>query len=48
MPIHLVGCGVPERDPAEATHGFVRERSREDFGRRAVRISRTGVLLPPG
>jgi poly-gamma-glutamate capsule biosynthesis protein CapA/YwtB (metallophosphatase superfamily) len=48
VPIHLVGCGVPERDPAEATHGFVRERSREDFGRRAVRISRTGVLLPPG
>jgi poly-gamma-glutamate capsule biosynthesis protein CapA/YwtB (metallophosphatase superfamily) len=48
VPIHLVGCGVPERDPAEAAHGFVRERSREDFGRRAVRISRTGVLLPPG
>jgi hypothetical protein len=47
-PIHLVGCGVPERDPAEASHGFVRELSRGDFGRRGVRISRTGVLLPPG
>jgi hypothetical protein len=48
VPVHLVGCGVPERDPAEAAHGFVRERSKEDFGSRGVRISRTGVLLPPG
>ena len=47
VPIHLVGCGVPERDPAEAAHGFVRDLSRGDFGRRGVRISRTGVLLPP-
>ncbi len=46
VPIHLVGCGVPERDPAEAAHGFVRDLSRGDFGRRGVRISRTGVLLP--
>jgi poly-gamma-glutamate capsule biosynthesis protein CapA/YwtB (metallophosphatase superfamily) len=48
VPIRIVGCGVPERDPAEAAHGFVRDRSRQDFGSRAVRISRTGVLLPPG
>jgi Bacterial capsule synthesis protein PGA_cap len=48
VPIHLVGCGVPERDPAEASHGFVRERSKEDFGSRAVRISYKGVLSPPG
>jgi hypothetical protein len=48
VPIHLVGCGVPERDPAEASHGFVRERSREDFGAHGMRLSHTGVLIPPG
>jgi capsule synthesis protein PGA_cap len=47
VPVRLVGCGVPERDPAEAAHGFVRDVSRSDFGRRAMRISRTGILLPP-
>jgi hypothetical protein len=47
VPVRMVGCGVPERDPAEAAHGFVRELSKQDFGRRGVRISRTGVLLPP-
>lgn len=48
VPVRMVGCGVPERDPAEAAHGFVRELSKQDFGRRGVRISRAGVLLPPG
>ena len=47
VPIRLVGCGVPERDPAEASHGVVRELSRADFGRRGMHVSRTGVLLPP-
>ena len=47
VPIRLVGCGVPERDPAEASHGVVRELSRDDFGRRGMRVTRTGVLLPP-
>ena len=48
VPLRLAGCGVPERDPVEATHGFVRELSRKDFGRRGVRVSFTGTLLPPG
>jgi poly-gamma-glutamate capsule biosynthesis protein CapA/YwtB (metallophosphatase superfamily) len=47
VPVRMVGCGVPERDPAEAAHGFVRELSKQDFGRRGIRISRTGILLPP-
>jgi poly-gamma-glutamate capsule biosynthesis protein CapA/YwtB (metallophosphatase superfamily) len=48
VPTVLVGAGVPAMDPAEQAHGLVRELSREDFGRRAVRLSRTGVLSPPG
>jgi hypothetical protein len=48
VPVRLVGCGVPERDPAEGAHGFVRRLSREDFGSRGMRVSYTGVLVPPG
>jgi hypothetical protein len=44
----LVDPGIPELDPAEAAHGVVRELSREDFGRRAVRVTTAGELLPPG
>jgi hypothetical protein len=43
----LVGEGVPALDPAERAHELVRARSREDFGRRAVRITRVGALRPP-
>lgn len=43
----LVGEGVPALDPAEAAHGLVRELSRQDFGRRGVRVSPTGALRPP-
>ena len=43
----LVGEGVPTLDPAERAHELVRARSREDFGRRAVRITRVGALRPP-
>lgn len=48
VPVHLVGSGLPERDPAEAAHGVVRALSREDFGRRGMRVSYAGVLSPPG
>ena len=44
VPTHLVGAGVPAIDPAEAAHGAVRTLSREDFGTRAVKISRDGIL----
>jgi hypothetical protein len=44
---HMVGRGIPALDAAEAAHGIVRALSREDFGARAVRMTRTGRLLPP-
>ena len=47
VPTQLVGEGLPALDPAERAHGIVRELSRQDFGLRGVRISRTGVLRPP-
>jgi poly-gamma-glutamate capsule biosynthesis protein CapA/YwtB (metallophosphatase superfamily) len=40
----LAGQGVPALDPSEAAHGVVRTLSRQDFARRAVKISRDGVL----
>ena len=46
VPTHLVGGGLPAIDPAEAAHGVVRTLSREDFGARAVKISRDGILSP--
>ena len=47
VPTQLVGKGLPALDPAERAHGLVRELSREDFGGRGMRVSRTGVLRPP-
>lgn len=44
VPTHLVGAGLPAIDPAEAAHGAVRTLSRQDFGARAVKISRDGIL----
>jgi Bacterial capsule synthesis protein PGA_cap len=43
----LVGSGMPVLDPTGEAHELVRRLSREDFGSRAVRISRTGRLLAP-
>jgi poly-gamma-glutamate capsule biosynthesis protein CapA/YwtB (metallophosphatase superfamily) len=45
--VRLVSPGLPSLDSAEEAHGIVRELSREDFGRRAVRVTTTGRLLPP-
>jgi poly-gamma-glutamate capsule biosynthesis protein CapA/YwtB (metallophosphatase superfamily) len=44
VPTRLVGDGVPALDPSEAAHGVVRTLSRQDFGPRAVKIDRNGVL----
>jgi Bacterial capsule synthesis protein PGA_cap len=44
VPTRLDGDGVPVLDPAESAHGLVRSLSREDFGKRAVRVSRSGAL----
>jgi hypothetical protein len=46
-PVALVGDGAALPDPAEAAHGAVRELSKQDFRRRAIQVSRTGVLSPP-
>jgi Bacterial capsule synthesis protein PGA_cap len=43
----IAGDGIPRPDPAEAAHGLVRKLSRADFGRRAMSVSRAGVLRPP-
>ncbi len=44
VPTELVGGGTPAIDPSEAAHGVVRTLSREDFGSRAVKVSREGLL----
>jgi hypothetical protein len=44
VPTRLVGDGVPALDPSEEAHGVIRSLSRQDFGRRAVKVSRDGVL----
>ena len=41
------GRGIPRPDPDEAAHGIVRTLSKQDFGKRAMSVSRTGVLRPP-
>ncbi len=48
VPITIAGTGIPRPDAAAAPHDLVRKLSRGDFGRRAVAVSRTGVLRPPG
>ena len=47
VPIRLAGTGAPARDADGAALGVVRSLSREDFGRRAVRVSSDGDLRPP-
>lgn len=43
----LADPGIPVLDPDERAHGIVRKLSRDDFGRRGMRISLTGMLKPP-
>jgi hypothetical protein len=44
VPTRLSGAGVPALDPSEAAHGVVRALSREDFGKRGVKVSGEGIL----
>ncbi len=44
VPTRLIGAGVPALDPAESAHTIVRTLSRQDFGRRGVRVSPNGNL----
>ena len=48
LPVRLVPPGVPSFDSSRAAVGLVARLSREDFGRRAVRLSEAGALRPPG
>ena len=47
VPMRLVKPGIPEPDPGGAALRLVRTLSRVDFGGRAIRVARTGVLSPP-
>ena len=47
VPVTTAGTGLPRPDPTAAADDLVRKLSRQDFGRRAVDVSRTGVLRPP-
>jgi Bacterial capsule synthesis protein PGA_cap len=47
VPLTIAGDGIPRPDSSGAAAGLVRKLSRADFGRRAMTVSRTGVLRPP-
>jgi poly-gamma-glutamate capsule biosynthesis protein CapA/YwtB (metallophosphatase superfamily) len=47
VPVTIAGDGIPRPDPSGAARGLVRTLSKEDFGKRAIQVSRTGVLRPP-
>lgn len=47
VPVRLVSPGLPRTDPAARALGLIRDLSRQDFGRNAVRVARDGRLLPP-
>jgi poly-gamma-glutamate capsule biosynthesis protein CapA/YwtB (metallophosphatase superfamily) len=46
-PLTISGDGIPRPDSTRAARGAVRDLSRRDFGKRAVRVSRRGELSPP-
>ena len=48
VPVRLAGAGQPVPDPSGAAIRQVATLSREDFGRRAARISARGMIGPPG
>jgi hypothetical protein len=47
VPLTIAGSGIPRPDPVAAAHRLVRKLSRQDFGRRAMSVSPTGILRPP-
>jgi poly-gamma-glutamate capsule biosynthesis protein CapA/YwtB (metallophosphatase superfamily) len=47
VPVTLAHDGIPRPDRTGAARGFVRTLSRQDFGRRAMLVSPSGVLRPP-
>ena len=47
VPVTIAGEGIPRPDGSGAARGIVRTLSKEDFGKRAIQVSRVGVLRPP-
>ena len=47
VPVQLTAGGLPRVDSSRAALSTVRQLSRADFGRNAIRISPSGTLLPP-
>jgi poly-gamma-glutamate capsule biosynthesis protein CapA/YwtB (metallophosphatase superfamily) len=45
--VTLAPAGIPRPDPAESARAIVRKLSKQDFGRRAMLVSRAGALRPP-
>jgi poly-gamma-glutamate capsule biosynthesis protein CapA/YwtB (metallophosphatase superfamily) len=46
--VMMAGDGIPHVDPSRAAFAAVRTLSRQDFGKHAVFVSRSGALHPPG
>jgi poly-gamma-glutamate capsule biosynthesis protein CapA/YwtB (metallophosphatase superfamily) len=46
VPVRLTRAGLPRPDRGGASIGLVRRLSRQDFGRRACRIGRRGIISP--
>ena len=47
VPVTIAGTGIPRPDPNAAGPKLVRTLSRQDFGKRAMRVSGSGALRPP-
>ena len=47
VPVTVAGTGIPRPDPKATGPKLVRTLSREDFGKRAIRVSGGGALHPP-
>ena len=47
VPVQMVDPGTPMLDPRRSAHALVTSLSRQDFGRRAVRVDRSGRIVPP-
>ena len=43
----LTSGGIPHVDATKQALGMLRELSRDDFGKHAVRVTKTGAILPP-
>ena len=47
VPLTIAGSGIPRPDRSGAAFLSVRTLSRQDFGARAMRVSKAGAISPP-